>query len=243
MLERGADEAAEQPECLRVAVAEGVGVARKHLDHAQGALIVPERHGEQRANALRAVGVVSDAWIGGHVVGALQVAGADGQPRQAVAQPEPRALDADRHLGDQLVALDQLDHHAGGAGERPAPLGDDPHDRGRIEPGGGHRLLHLDHRLEQLGVEPHLGLGELALGDVEPGAEVAHLPPGLVADRLPGAGAPPLLPGAGDQPVLLVAEGAALGQPGPFGEQRRTVVGVDVLEEFLVAKVLAPRTR
>ena len=79
VLERGADEAAEQPECLRVAVAEGGGLGREHLEHAEDALIVPERHGEQRANALLAVGVVPDAGVGGHVVRALQVAGAHGQ--------------------------------------------------------------------------------------------------------------------------------------------------------------------
>ena len=67
--------------------------------------------------------------------------------------------------------------------------------------------------------------------------------PGLVADRLPGAGAPALLAGAGDHPVLLVAEGAALRQPLPFGQQRRAIVGVDVLEELLVAQVLRRRTR
>ena len=125
-----------------------------------------------------------------------------------------------------------------GAGECAAPLGDHPHDRARVEPRRGHRLLHLDHRLEQLGVEPHLLLGQLALGDVVLGAEIADLAALVVAERLPRAGAPADLPGPRDQPVLLVAQRAAFGQPLPFGQQGGAVVGVDVLQELLVADVL-----
>ena len=106
-----------------------------------------------------------------------------------------------------------------------------------VEAGRRHRLLHLDDRLKQLGVEPHLLLGQLALGDVELGAEVAGLASLPVAQRLPGAGAPADLSAAGNHPVLLVAERAALRQPRPFGHQRGPVVGVDVLQEFLVLEV------
>ena len=184
------------------------------------------------------VRLVPDAGVGRNVVGSLQLAGAHRGAGKAIGHAEPRALDPDLEHGYELVALEHLDHDARGAGQRPAPLRDHPHDGGRVEPRRRHRLLHLDDRLEQLGVEPHLLLGELALGDVELGAEVADLPALLVAERLPRAGAPADLAGARDHPVLLVAERAALRQPLPLGQQRRAIVGMDVLEELLVAQVL-----
>ena len=109
----------------------------------------------------------------------------------------------------------------------------------RVEPRGGHRLLHLDHRLEQLGVEPHGLLGQLALGDVELGAEVADLAARLVAQRLPGAGGPALLAGA----VTTTRYSWSRSEP-PWASrshsasERGPVVGMDVLEELLVAEVL-----
>ena len=51
------------------------------------------------------------------VVGALQLAGADAETREAVVEPEPGRLGADVDLGNQLLALDGLDHRSGGAGE------------------------------------------------------------------------------------------------------------------------------
>jgi hypothetical protein len=80
------------------------------------------------------------------------------------------------------------------------------HHRLRVEAGCRHGLLHLDHRLEELRVEPHGLLGQLALGDVELGAEVADLPTRLVAQRLPGAGRPAHLAAPRHDPILLIAE-------------------------------------
>ena len=93
-----------------------------------------------------------------------------------------------------------------------APLRDHSHHGLGIESGRRDRLLDLDHRLEQLGVEPHLLFGQLPLGDVELGAQVADLAAGLVPHRLPAAGAPADLPVPGDHPVLLVSERS---RPGP----------------------------
>ena len=160
------------------------------------------------------------------------------EAREAVRQPKPGRVGADVNLGDHIVAFDRLDHRAARAGESHAAVGDHPHDGVRVEARRRYRLLHLDHRLEELGIQPHRLLGQLALGDVELGAEVADLPAGVVPQRLPGAGAPPELPGAGHHPILLVAERSALRQKVPLGGERRTVVGVDVLEELLVPEVL-----
>ena len=236
--QRRSHEPAEEPERLGVAVAEGVGPGGDHLEDAEGALLVGERDGEQGADADGAVTVVGHPGIRQDVVGALQLAGADAEPRQAVGHPEPGRVGPDVHLGDQLVALDGLDHRAARPGEPEPPVGDHPHHRAGVEPRGGDRLLHLDHRLEQLGVEPHGLLGQLALGDVELGAEIADLASGLVPERLPGAGGPALLSPAGHHAVLLVPERAALREALPLGRQRGAVVGVDVLEELLVPEVL-----
>ena len=104
---------------------------------------------------MAAIGVVPDAGIGQQVVGALQLAGADAETGEAVREPEARRLGADVDLGNQLLALDGLDDRAGGAGEAEASVGDHPHHRSRVEARRRHRLLDLDHRLEELGVEPH----------------------------------------------------------------------------------------
>jgi hypothetical protein len=69
-----------------------------------------------------------------------------------------------------------------------------------------HGLLHFDHRLEELRVEPHGLLGQLALGNVELGAEIADLPTRLVAQRLPAAGRPAHLAAPRHDPILLIAE-------------------------------------
>ena len=105
-------------------------------------------------------------------------------------------------------------------------------------PGGGDRLLDLDHGLEQLGIEPHGLFGQLALGDVELGAEKPICRP-----RWSRSGSQLLelhrtCPAPRHHPVFLVAERAALGQAVPLLDQGAPVVGVDVLEELLVAEVL-----
>ncbi len=238
VLERCSDEAAEQPERLGVAGAEGGGPGGEQLEDAEDPLVVPEREGEHRADALLVVRLVADPGVGKDVVRPLQLAGADAESRQAALQREPGALHADQELGDELLALEPLEHDARGAGEGAAPLGDHPHHRGGVESRRRHRLLDLDHSLEQLGVEPHLLLGELAFGDIELGAEVADLAAALVAERLPGAGAPADLPRGRDHPVFLVPERPTPGQPRPFRQQRGPVVRMDVLQELLVAQVL-----
>ena len=85
--------------------------------------------------------------------------------------------------------------------------------------------------------EPHRLLGQLSLGDVELGPHVPDLTAGLIPHRLPGAGAPADLAGAGYHPVLLVPEGSPLGQAVPLGQDGGPVLGMDVLEEFLVPQV------
>ncbi len=178
-----------------------------------------------------------DAGVRGEIVGPLQLAGADAEAREAVVEPKPWRVGPDVHLGDQLVPLDGLDHRPGGSGEALAAFGDDVAYRRRVEPRGGHCLLDFDHGLEQLGIEQHRLFGQLPLGDVEFGAEEPDLPAVLVPQRLPGAGGPAHLPGAVHDPVLLVAERAALGQPFPLGYEGGAVVGMDVLQELLVADV------
>ena len=82
-------------------------------------------------------------------------------------------------------------------------------------------------------------LGQLALGDVELGAEVADL-----AARPRRGSAPRRWRTSGPARSRVTSRyswsrrDAALGQPRPFGQQRGAVVGVDVLEELLVAEVL-----
>jgi hypothetical protein len=73
------------------------------------------------------------------------------------------------HQRHQLVALDRLDDRPGGPGEPLAAVGDHPDHGGGIEPRRRDRLLDLDYRLEQLGVQPHRLLGQLPLGEVELG--------------------------------------------------------------------------
>src|SRR6185503_3377008 len=99
-----------------------------------------------------------------------------------------------------------LDDGTARVGERLTPLRDYPHHGLGIESGRADRLLDLEHRLEQLGVESHLLLRHLPLGDIELGAEIADLTAGLVPHRLPAAGAPANLSGAGYHSVLLVSE-------------------------------------
>ena len=232
-----AHEPAEEAERLGVAVAERARLGGHDLEDAEGALLVGERRGEEGTDADGPIGVVPDAGIREQVVGALQLAGADAEAGEAVGEPEARRVGADVDLGDQLLALDGLDDRAGGAGEAQASVGDHPHHRSRVEARRRHRLLDLDHRLEELGVEPHGLLGQLALGDVELGAEVADLAARLVAQRLPAAGRPAHLAAPRHYPVLLIAQRAALRQPLPFRRERGPIVRVDVLEELLVPDV------
>ncbi len=142
------------------------------------------------------------------------------------------------HQRNQILAFDRLDHRATGAGQPLAALSDDPHDCGGVEPGRHDRLLHLEHRLKELGIQPQLFLGQLALGDVELGPHIPDLAAGLVPHRLPGAGAPADLTGSGDHPVLLISQRPALGQALPLGQNRGPVVGMDVLEKLLIPKIL-----
>ena len=163
------------------------------------ALVVAQRHDQDRADALDVIGVVLDAGVGEDVVRALQLAGAHADARQAAGHRQPGARRRRSGPGARArrprssrppTPVAPVSARLRSAMTRMTVAG--------VEPRRRHRLLHLDHRLEQLGVEPHLLLGQLALGDVELGAEVADLAALLVADRLPRAGAPADLAGAGD---------------------------------------------
>ena len=86
VLQRRADQAAEQPERLRVAVAERLWRRREHLERADDAVVVAERDHQDRADALAVIGVVPDPRVRQDVVRPLQLAGPDRDARQAAAQ-------------------------------------------------------------------------------------------------------------------------------------------------------------
>ena len=98
------------------------------------------------------VDLLGDPGIGEGIVAALQLSGPHADAGEAGAQLEPGRLGPDMHQRNEILSLDRLDHRAAGPGKPLAPLGYDSHDGRGIEAGRRDRLLHLEHRLEELGV-------------------------------------------------------------------------------------------
>src|SRR3954469_8499601 len=88
--------------------------------------------------------------IGEGVVAALKLSRSDTNAGEARAHLEPGSFGADVEDGEQIVALAHLDNRPTRPGNSLAPFGDDPHDRLGVQAGRRNRLLHLEHRLEEL---------------------------------------------------------------------------------------------
>src|SRR6187397_1098754 len=114
---------------------------------------MPQWNHEQRADPEIAIGLVPDSRIIVGVVTALQLAGPHTKPGQTPVQLEPGCLAADAQQRYYLVPFHSLDDGTARVGERLTPLRDYPHHGLGIESGRADRLLDLEHRLEQLGVE------------------------------------------------------------------------------------------
>jgi dihydroxyacetone kinase len=121
-----------------------------------------------------------DAGIAADVITSLQLAGTDAESGETLAELEPRSLQANVNLRHQLAALDALDDRAARTGEALASVDDDPHYGGGIHTRPSHRLLDLDDRLKKLGIQSHGFFGQLPLGDVELGTQVADLSPTVI---------------------------------------------------------------